>query len=454
MAGPSLRAPRPSAIDTRGARILTSHHIELGAEVMVETRAVGRTARAKVVWRGDDASPQEAAEVVVELIEPSESGSIWGIRFPPRKDKKSIASTPPSVDGAPQAAPPDRPIETSSIAGPENGELILNNTAEPGESLADLPIASGQVPVCAIRIPSAVDPEPRTDSAVDWTDLSAELEVFTSSFPKEARRSQGASDAETAAEAPRPDGPVPGSREVSRLAAFQHAAERMRQSTDEAVSSVSLAAERAVAELRAAREQTEASFRATAEAYDRRLAEQSALSVEDLQRQSESLSETLRQKMQMALDDLQQKGAMELAQSFKETAEAAERGSADHLQQEALGAWKSLTEQLQALVAALVDEAGKRLAEVTQSSVERVAQSAETATEEGRLQAVRALEEQTAAAGRGAGVGRAVHPACFQRGPRQTGRGAPPGRPSPRGTNRCRWPERGVGRSVHPSCFQ
>jgi hypothetical protein len=376
-------------VDRRGARILTSHHIGLGAEVAVENRAVGRTAKAKVVWRGDDASPQKPAELVVELIEPSESGSIWGIRFPSRNDKKPSAPTPLQV--SPAAAPAENGREDSSVGRPEPGELIPATTGGP----------SG----------SAVEPEAGANSPVEWSDLSAELEALTSSVRLDSQSSLTTSTAETHPRTHDQDGHATTQRsletsvaETAReaLAALQDHAERLRRSVDEAVSSASLAAEKAVAELRAAREETETGLRARTEDYGTRVAELSASSIEELQRRSESLFESFQQKMQAALDHLQQKGAMELAQSFQETAEAAGHRSADQLQRQAVDAWKSLTEQLQASGAALVDEAGKRLADVTQSCVERITQSAETATNDGRLQAARALEEQTAAVGRSA----------------------------------------------------
>jgi len=374
-------------VDRRGARILTSHVIGLGAEVAVENRAVGRIAKAKVVWRGDDMSPQKAAEVVVELIEPSESARIWGIRFPSRNDKKP---TLPATSRAPQPpASGENAREGSSVARPENGELIPT-TVSPGAAsqtlrvgpVDELGVSLADIKGSASPILYAVEPEPGADSPAEWADLSAELESLTSS------RGQGRS-LET---------PVPETASAA-LATLQDQAERLRQSVDEAVGSASLAAEKAVAELRAAREETEASLRTRAEDYDRRLAEISASSIEDLQRRSESLCQSFQQKMQAALDDLQQKGADQtaaVAQSAESAAQSIQRASDEmlaKLQEERLEAARALDEQTAAV---------GRGAESAARSIQVASDEILAKLQEERLEAAHALEEQTAAVARSA----------------------------------------------------
>jgi hypothetical protein len=229
-------------VDRRGARVLTSYRIALGAQVTLENRAAGRRAEAKVVWRSDLATAKTPSAVIVELIDPSESDGIWGIRFPSRSEKKPGSPSPSP------APPGESAKETNPGAKPDNGERAPSAVGEYGHS--------------------GVGPGPRTDSAEEWPDLSPELESLASSFGKETDTSCEVAPAESTGEA---------------LAALRDDAERARRNADEAVYSLNLAAEEAAVALRAIGDETQASLATAAEGYDRRLAEQSASSSEKLQ---------------------------------------------------------------------------------------------------------------------------------------------------------------------------
>ena len=395
-------------VDRRGARIVTSHPIALGAEVTVENSAMRRTAKAKVVWRGDGGSAQKS-EVVVELLDPTESVSIWGIKFPSQNNKTA----------------PTAPLSTRVSEPPVSGEQTA--TTQPGSS--------------------SDSPDLSTESLVQTGDLAAELEGLVPPLREETERSPDTLAPEAASET---------------LAALQDHTETLRRSADEAVNSVCLAAEKAVAELRAVRQETEANVEAGVEEYDRRLAELSASGIESFERkiqtavdelqqtgatglaqslqeiaeharqtfadqlrqqaqgmlselsgsgiesfqcQSESLSEDFQRRMQTALDELQQKGATGLAQSLQEIVEHARQGFADQLQQQAQSIWTSLSGELKTSVAPLVDEAGSRIADATRLSIERVAQGAQAAIEECRIQTGREFQEQAVAVSRSAESG-------------------------------------------------
>ncbi len=71
---------RTAVINKQGAKILTTHQLALGAEVVIENRALGLSGKAIVVWIGDRVSTKEAVEMGVQLLE---SANIWGIEFPP-----------------------------------------------------------------------------------------------------------------------------------------------------------------------------------------------------------------------------------------------------------------------------------------------------------------------------------------------------------------------------------
>ena len=336
-------------VDRRGARIVTSHQIALGTEVTVENSAVHRIAKAKVVWRGDGTSAQKS-EVVVELLDPTESVSIWGIKFP-SQDKKT----------APPAPTPTRAAEP---AGP--GEPVA--TSHPGFS--------------------AVLTDRGTESLVEGGELTEEPEGLM--VREQTQKSPNTLAAEAAGEA---------------LAALQDHAETLRRNADEAVKSIGLTTEKALVELRVSREQMEANFRASADDYDRRLAELSGSGIENLRHQSESLFEVFQRKMQTTLDELQQKGATALSQSLQETVGHARQDFADQLPQQAQAVWKSMSDELKASLAPMVDEAGSRIADASQSTVERVEQAAKAAIEQCRIEAGREFEKQTVAASRTAESG-------------------------------------------------
>jgi hypothetical protein len=71
---------RTVIINKQGAKIVTFHQLALGSEVMVENRALGRSAKATIVWLGDRKSSKDPQEVGVQLYE---AQNIWGIDFAP-----------------------------------------------------------------------------------------------------------------------------------------------------------------------------------------------------------------------------------------------------------------------------------------------------------------------------------------------------------------------------------
>jgi hypothetical protein len=327
-------------VDRRGARIVTSLPIALGAEVTVENSAVRRAARAKVVWRGEGTSAQKS-EVVVELLDPAESGDIWGIKFPSQNNKTS-------------------PVVPSSIRVSE-------------------PAVSGEQTTTNHPDTFALPPDQRIGALLEEGDVTARPEGLLPSPREETKRSLDALAADGVNEA---------------LAVLQGNSEKLRRSADEAISSVSLAAEKAVAELRAAQQETEANFKTRVDDYHRRLADLSASGIEGFQ-----------QEMRTLQDQLEEKGATGLAQSLQEIVEHARQGFVDKLQQQAQGLGKSLSDELKTSVAPLVDEAESRIAAATQSSVVRVGQGAQAAVDEWLNQAGRQFEERTVAVNRSAESG-------------------------------------------------
>ncbi len=71
---------RTVVINKHGAKIAMLHQVAVGAEVLIENRALGRAAKANVVWVASKPAPQKPSEIAIELVEPD---NIWGIESPP-----------------------------------------------------------------------------------------------------------------------------------------------------------------------------------------------------------------------------------------------------------------------------------------------------------------------------------------------------------------------------------
>ena len=346
-------------VDRRGARIVTAHQIALGAEVTVENSAVHRTAKAKVVWRGEGASAQKS-EVVVELLDPTESAGIWGIKFPSQNNKT-----------APTVLPSIRVSESAECA---------KQTSQPGTS--------------------AAPPDPRTGSGVDGDNLAAELEGLMASVQEDTKRSLHTSAAESPGES---------------VTALQDPTEALRRSADEAVSCVSLAAEKAAAEVRAAQQETAANFKRGVDDYGQRLAELSASGIGNFQREmqtaldnlqergatglAQSLHELVEHARQGFADQLQQQ-AQSIWKSLGDELKTSVAPLVDEAESRIAGVTQSSLDRVGQDAQALVDEwriqAGRELQEQTVAAsrnAEAGAKSVQAASDEA-LSKVEAVRKQ------------------------------------------------------------
>lgn len=120
---------RTAVINKQGAKILTTHQLALGAEVVIENRALGLSGKAIVVWIGDRVSTKEAVEMGVQLLE---SANIWGIEFPPEDWQEGPPIGPGGVklEAAGATSIPVRPPE---VAHPlKTDGRPREHTPEPG----------------------------------------------------------------------------------------------------------------------------------------------------------------------------------------------------------------------------------------------------------------------------------------------------------------------------------
>ena len=100
---------RTLIINKHGAKVATAHQLSLGAEITVENRALGRTAKGNVVWLGDKFSAKELYEIGVQL---SEAQNVWGIEFPPDdwQEGPPIGPGGQRLETPPHPPPPVKPL--------------------------------------------------------------------------------------------------------------------------------------------------------------------------------------------------------------------------------------------------------------------------------------------------------------------------------------------------------
>ena len=103
---------RTIILNKHGAKIVTVHQLALGAEVLLENRALGRTAKTTVAWLGDRPSAREPAELGIQLVE---AENIWGIELPPDDWQEG---PPPKEARKETSAPPGPPAGVMSAAAP------------------------------------------------------------------------------------------------------------------------------------------------------------------------------------------------------------------------------------------------------------------------------------------------------------------------------------------------
>jgi HPt (histidine-containing phosphotransfer) domain-containing protein len=98
---------RTTVLNKHGAMLSTFHDLPLGTEVEVENRALGRKAKAHVVWLGEKRGPKDPVEIGVQLVTPE---NIWGVELPP-DDWQDGPPLPPTarVEKRPAPATPSAP---------------------------------------------------------------------------------------------------------------------------------------------------------------------------------------------------------------------------------------------------------------------------------------------------------------------------------------------------------
>lgn len=126
---------RTVIINKQGAKIVTFHQLALGSEVMVENRALGRSAKATIVWLGDRKSSKDPQEVGVQLFE---AQNIWGIDFAPEDWQEG----PPIGEGGQRLEKMPAPGAGAAPAAPSSAAVDEAPPPQAAEAPAAAPVAS------------------------------------------------------------------------------------------------------------------------------------------------------------------------------------------------------------------------------------------------------------------------------------------------------------------------
>lgn len=112
---------RTVVVNKHGAKIATTHHLELESEVTVENRKLGKKAKGKIAWLGESLSARDPLQVGVQLYE---AENIWGIEFPPEDWEDAVRkafvpkeSSPAELSASEAAISGQGPSEVAQSAG-------------------------------------------------------------------------------------------------------------------------------------------------------------------------------------------------------------------------------------------------------------------------------------------------------------------------------------------------
>jgi len=183
---------RTLVINKHGAKIATVHQLSLGAELVVENRASGQSAKGNVVWLGEKRSTKEPCEVGLQLVD---AQNIWGIEFPPEDwqeggpaETAGPKAAEPAAVRAAEAAAPKVPAKTPELRPPRVSEMpaatkAAVKTPEPLPATAAKPAApSAPAPAAGVTKRLA----PSGEAGIPLEKLDMVLEAASARFNAQA----------------------------------------------------------------------------------------------------------------------------------------------------------------------------------------------------------------------------------------------------------------------------
>ncbi|MBZ5542057.1 MAG: hypothetical protein LAO07_00070 [Acidobacteriia bacterium] len=421
---------RTVIINKQGAKVITFHELALGSEVMVENRALGRSAKATIVWLGDRKSSKDPQEVGVQLFE---AQNIWGIDFAPedwqegppigeggqRLEKMpappaGAATAMPSSPAVEEAPPPQaaeapavaaeardaleerfrqlevgfskltqelsrRPLFSGAEAHPQEQSIppVLEQRLASFEQRIETLLAKVQQPPQAASTGSASPQAP-----IDTREIDAALRQGLQDFQKQIQEEIERATAQL--------------RELS-----QREAERVNKLAEEHVAQ---RAESLLDSIKAAGEQSTGRVQLAGEELERKLADAAQEQRTAIEEQAASALETLQQKLQTQVGELQghidkalgearDKGARDVEALLQKTAAGFLESAARDLEKRVAGTASRLATELQTVAKTLVDDTRLQFEMTKQSALEGLTQDAKQVAKDYPVQVRKQLQE-------------------------------------------------------------
>jgi hypothetical protein len=400
---------RTVIINKQGAKIVTFHQLALGSEVMVENRALGRSAKATVVWLGDRKSSKDAQEVGVQLFE---AQNIWGIDFAPEdwQEGPPIGEGGQRLEKAP--APSAGAAPATAAAPPPAREEAL--PAEAAEAPAAAPVASEafeerfrQLEQRLGKLAQELSLRPQAPAAEgrpQEQQVSPALEHRLASLEQqiETLLAKVQQLPQTAEAASGPQAPV-DTREIDAalrqgLQDFQKqiqeesesAAARLRElSQQEAARSSTLAEEQWAQRAQSTLE----SIQAASQEHRNVIEKEAAASLETLRQKLNSLIEGLQGQIERSFGEARDKGARDVEAMLQKTAAGLLDSAGRDLEKRVAGTATRLTADLQTVAKTLVDDTRLQFEIIKQSALEGLTQDAKQVVKDYPVQVRKQLQE-------------------------------------------------------------
>jgi hypothetical protein len=395
---------RTVIINKHGAKIVTFHELALGSEILLENRALGRSAKTFVVWLGDRRSVKEAQEVGVQLSEPQ---NIWGIDFAPddwqegppigeggQRLEKAAAPSPPSP--APATASTAGESASAAITAPgtvtdaalqgrfQEFEQKLNEHIEQlfTKNQARMEIAANRHEQ---MIEQGLDErfgglEKRLEAErKNLEQLLAKLQDLqktTQDSVETTRRNIQAATFETLETATEElNQKVRGQLESASAKFAEEARKRVEQSAAAAVDSFGKEAKARLSQLT---QEYLASLQPQFEAQQKTASEQiqklSLAALQELQKKSDGVLGGFEERLQKSLREVQEKGSQQVTQQLQKTVVDYLGSASKDLKKQAADSLTTLTAELKATGQGLVTDARKQVEEIRAKALESLMQ--------------------------------------------------------------------------------
>jgi len=402
---------RTVVINKHGAKILTFHQLGMGAEITIENRALGRAARAAVVWIGDRPSSKDAMEVGIQLIN---AENIWGIEFPPDDWQEGppagtvgqkVEPPPPPPPPPPPAATPPATLRSGAYKAPEVPKPVVppvvtlpTPSVSPGfldtaaqaslarftqqieetlnarfrqfeQRLTSLSQQIGFQTQAALQ-DAANGQEEKTAQALEqqWGSLEQHLHAARAELEALLNRLQELQQT-TQAEVEKAERNI----QAASFAALQGATEELDEKVGQELEAASI---RFVEETR---KRVQDSASVAVETFSREANAHVTKLTQDYLATLAPELEARRSQFEKTLVDIEQKGGKEILDRLHKAADESLDAAAKDLQTQAADAVLLLTDELKAAGKGLVEEARKELSVVTREASETIGKQAETA---------------------------------------------------------------------------